>query len=114
MKKNISIAFVIFMFCLFLQLNSEGESGGSLDDICDLDGYTMISCTNVDGEFEGDSGDIVKLWDGMKFELEDSHYNYAYSPDVGVFAKKIDFQGKSFISYKLLVEDEIYDASRIK
>lgn len=114
MKKQLLTCMAIFLFCLFLQLNSKEGSVGDIDDICELDGYTMLTCTNVDGEFEGNSGDIVKLLNGTMFELQDYNYNYAYNPEVGVFAKKIDMQGKSYILYKLFVENSVYDASRIR
>ena len=74
----------------------------------------MIACANADGEFQGNSGDIVKLWNGMIFELNNSHYNYSYGPKVGVFARNVDYQGKSFVVYKLVVEDNVYRCSRIR
>jgi len=106
---------LVSLFTLFLHLNSTNYNGSDLsDDICELDGYTMIGCTSAEGEVNGESGEIIKLYNGMIFELNDYNYNYSYSPEVGIFAKKLDYQGKGFILYKLIIEDEIYDASRIR
>ena len=113
---RIKLFFVALgIFTLFLHLDSTNSNRADLsDDICDLDGYTMIGCSSTEGEVNGESGEIIKLYNGMIFELNDYHYNYSYSPDVGIFATKFDYQGKSHLMYKLVIEDEIYDAGRIR
>jgi hypothetical protein len=106
---------ILLLFTFFLHLNPNYDIGHDLsDDICDLDGYTMIACTSAEGEVEGESGEIIKLYNGMIFELEDYNYNYSYSPDVGIFARELSLSGKEVVVYKLVIEDEIYDASRIR
>jgi len=111
---RLKILFVIFsLFTLFLHLNSE-RSADLSDEICELDGYTMIDCTSAEDEVTGESGEIIKLYNGMIFELEDYHYNYSYSPEVGIFATKIKLGEKDILVYKLAIEGELYDATRIR
>jgi hypothetical protein len=74
----------------------------------------MISCSRIDGEFRGQYGDIVKLYNGWIFELTSFSFKYSFDPKVGVFVKKLDIGGKSLVIYKLFVEDEIYSALRIR
>jgi len=112
MKRSFIFVFLLF-FCIYLHLNPVGKSSWRLTDICELDGYTMISCSRINGTFRGQSGDIVKLYNGWVFELTTSSYNYSFHPQVGVFAKKLDIGGNSMLIYKLFVEDEIYSALRI-
>lgn len=77
----------------------------------------MLACTNASGELEGaDFDKIVKLDNGMIFEFHTYSYFYAYHPDVVVFAKSVQYGGKSVIVYKLLIEDEdeFFDVTRIR
>lgn len=114
MKRGFGICFILLFFCVYLHLNPSSESLRALFDICELYGYTMIACTSVRGEFSGESGDIVRLYNGWIFELTTSAYNYSYSPNVGVFAKELKIANNPLLIYKLVVEDEIYDAIRIR
>src|SRR5215471_10323860 len=58
------------------------------NDLCDLVGYVVFDCTNVQGEFEGaDFGKTVSLDNGMIFEFQEYNYSYSYRPDAIVFAK---------------------------
>ena len=109
-------AFVIFLFIFsaYLHLNSTVGLDIDASELCDLEGYTIIECTSAEGDVEGDYGELVKLYNGMIFELEDSHYTYSYDPDVVIFAKLFKPEGKEYIFYKLVIDDEIYDASRIR
>jgi len=80
-------------------------------------GYTVLTTTNITGETEGaDYDKLVKLDNGMIFEWNTYDYFYAYHPEVAVFAKSVTVNGKSFIVYKLVVEDEdeALDVTRIK
>jgi len=84
-------------------------------DLCDLVGYTCIDCSNVVDEFEGaDYDKPVALDNGMVFEFTDYSYTYSYRPEVAIFATKFDYEGKSYTSYKLIIEDELYDVNRLR
>jgi len=84
-------------------------------DMTDIVGYTAIASTNVAGEFEGaDFDKPVKLDNGMIFEFTEYNYTYSYRPDVIIFARAATIQGRSFTAYKLMIEDELYDAIRIR
>jgi len=83
----------------------------------ELMGYTVVACTNGTGEIEGaDFDKLIKLDNGMIFEFETYSYFYAYHPDVVVFAKATQYQGKSITLYKLIIEDEdeVLDVRRIR
>jgi hypothetical protein len=96
------------------------------DDLEELLGYTMIAHTNVDGEFEGvDFGKVIALENGMVFEFNEFNYTYAYRPSVAIFAMKVtadeiqkfglgDKIKGPLTLYKLVIDDEIYDASRVR
>jgi len=78
-------------------------------------GYTAGASTNVVGEFEGaDFDKPVKLDNGMIFEFTEYNYTYSYRPDVIVFARAATFQGRSVTLYKFMIEDELYDARRVR
>jgi len=84
------------------------------EDFCSLVGWTIIGCSSADGDFEGESGDIVKLYNVMLFELDEDEYQYAYLPTVVILAKAIKYKEKDLVLCELIIEDEIYDASRIR
>lgn len=89
-----------------------GAVGACASDLDEVEGYTVISVTQVDGEFEGcDFDKIIKLMDGSALKCSSYGYQYAYMPDAVVFGKRLTHEGRSFVSIKLLVEDEIYDMS---
>lgn len=113
MRQKIFLLFLLTL-SIYLHLNSTANTDIDASELCDLVGYTIIDCTSAEGEVEGEDGEIIKLYNGMIFELEDYHYNYSYSPDVVIFAKQIKYQGMDYIFYKLAIEDYIYDASRIR
>jgi len=90
------------------------------DDLSDLLGYTMVAHTNVRGDFEGaDYGKPVALDNGWIFEFTEYNYNYSYRPSVAVFAKSVSFKPPSGVErqltiYKLVIDDTIYGAKRIR
>ena len=84
-------------------------------DLSQVVGYTAITSTNVAGDFEGaDYDKPVKLDNGMIFEFTEYNYSYSYRPDVIVFARAATLQGRSVTLYKLMIEDELYDAVRVR
>ena len=84
-------------------------------DLSEIVGYSAIVSTNVSGEFEGaDFDKPVKLDNGMIFEFTEYNYTYSYRPDVIIFARSTTFQGRSMTLYKLLIEDELYDVTRVR
>ena len=50
----------------------------------------------------------------MVFEINTYNYTYSYRPDVLVFAQQYEYQGNKHVGYVLLIEDELYDVTRIK
>lgn len=75
-----------------------------------MEGYTIISITQVNGEFQGcDFGRVIKFMDGLTLKCSSYSYTYSFMPDAVIFAKTIVYQGKSFAVIKVLIEDEIFD-----
>jgi hypothetical protein len=105
-----------FAFASFtLDFPRRNASQKSQIDACDLVGYTCIACSNVVGEFEGaDYDKPVKLDNGMIFTFNEYNYSYSYRPEVAIFFKQVTYQGKTLNSYKLWIEDEVYDVTREK
>jgi hypothetical protein len=115
---------LILPVSLFLLLVSNAFALDA-DDLEEVIGYTVIGHTYVSGEFEGaDYGKLVKLDNGMIFEFREYSYSYSYRPSVAIFAKKItpeemrklgltNIPDHPFIIYKLVIDDEMYDVSRI-
>ena len=56
----------------------------------------------------------MKLAFGMIFIFNDYSYTYSYEPEAAVFATELEYEGKSYIIYKLIIEDEIYDVDRVR
>jgi hypothetical protein len=106
------------LFCIIAMLSCVCKARAiDAGELHELLGYTVVSCTNASGEVEGaDFDKPIKLANGMLFEFETYSYFYAYSPDVVVFAKTVEYQGKSVTLYKLLIgdEDELFDVRRIR
>lgn len=104
--------FIVLSFLSLLYFNNSSANG--IDDLCDVEGYTLIECTSIDGEFEGEDGDVIKLDNGNVFELNSYAYNYAYSPDAFLFGRLYEHDGIEYVFYKLIVEEEVYDVTKLK
>ncbi len=84
-------------------------------DFRKLVGYTVIEISNVVGDFEGaDFDKAVALDNGMVFKFNEYNYSYSYRPDVVILAKKITIGKDSALLWKLIIEDELYDVTRVK
>lgn len=86
-------------------------SVASATDFEELKGYTVIEVTNVKGKFEGaDFGRLVEFDNGWIMRFNEYQYHYAYHPVAVIFAKKIG----SVAVFKLLIDDDVYDATDVK
>lgn len=91
----------------------------------ELDGFTRVTTTRVNGEFEGaDFDKVVQLENGMVFKFNTYKYSYAYRPEAAVYKRtfsiaelkkmKIKNPTAPVTLYKLLIQDEVYAVYRIK
>jgi len=120
----VNVAIVMTATCVSLVVASLGSRAAAVParrtscdaaDLSQIVGYTAVTSTNVAGDFEGaDVDKLVKLDNGMIFEFTEYNYSYSYRPDVVVFARVTTFQGRSVTLYKLMIEDELYDARRVR
>jgi hypothetical protein len=105
--------FAILGLCLALV--ATGLPALDANDFSSLVGYTIVAVTAVDGDFEGaEYGKLVQLQNGMAFRFDEYNYSYAYQPDVVVFAKQVTAGPRSVVLYKLLIDDEMYAAHRVR
>jgi hypothetical protein len=87
-------------------------------------GYTAIASAFVDGDVDGESGELIKLDNGMIFELDEDCPMFEANPEIVIFqmiitpaeAKKLlnkDWSEPAFL-YKLVIGEELVDASRVR
>jgi len=85
------------------------------DDLCDLEGFTVVECTNVNGDFDGaDVGKAVTLANGMIFTFETVSVEVDIDPAAVLLARRVTYQGRQVTVYKLLIDDEVYDVMRVR
>lgn len=92
-------------------------------ELSSLVGYTAIASASVVGDVEGEVGELIKLDNGMYFELDEDSILGAYCPEVVVFERVITpAEAKELLNqdcsepvvlYKLVIEEELVDASRV-
>ncbi|ULH14025.1 hypothetical protein MF271_00665 (plasmid) [Deinococcus sp. KNUC1210] len=91
----------------------------------ELSGFSQVTSTYVDGEFEGaDFDKPLELENGMAFQFTTYYYTYAYRPRVDVFkrvysvaelkALKVKNVSTAVTLYKLLIGNHVYSAFRIR
>jgi hypothetical protein len=106
---NRSSALLAFLLLLTAPASTSATSVDT-DILRGLKGYTILSVSSIEGEFEGcDYDKKIVLEDGSVFTCAEYNYMYSYHPDVVVFGKALTYQGRTFIDYKLLIEDEIFE-----
>ncbi len=109
---------LVSLVLLLTGTTTSGNRGRPSCDASDLDeivGYTAITSTQVEDDFEGaDFGKRVSLDNGMIFVFNEYSYTYSYRPDVIIFAKAVTYQGRALTIYKLLIDDDLYDAIRAR
>lgn len=80
-----------------------------------LGGWTILSVTSVDGEFNGcDFDRVIRFTDGSIHRCSTYSYTYSYRPDAIIFGKTMSYQGGTYATIKVLIEGEIYDMSLVR
>jgi hypothetical protein len=98
----------------FILITSGIIYGLTADDLCELDGFTLIDCTNVSGEFEGaDYDKLVELDNGLIFRFTEYKYSYSYHPACAIFARSFTYQEKDVVLYYLVIDEEVYSVTRV-
>jgi hypothetical protein len=87
----------------------------SAGDLQDIVGYLALTSSNVVGDFEGaDFDKLVELDNGMIFRFQEYKYSYSYRPEVIVFSHSTTYQGRAIVLYKLLIDEDLYDVTRVR
>ncbi len=120
--KNKSV--YVFCTCLLIIIVGNNSYAIDADDFDEVKGYTVVDVTHASGTFDGANYDkLIELDNGMIFRFSEYKYHYAYRPYVVVFGKHYDLDEvkqfypeatTSFTSYKLLIDDDFYNANRVK
>jgi hypothetical protein len=80
-----------------------------------LEGWTILSVTSVDGEFNGCEFDkIVRFTDGSVRRCSTYSYTYSYRPDATIFGKDMAYKGGIYTTIKVLIEGDIYDMNVVR
>jgi len=83
------------------------------DDLDDAIGYTVIATSSVTASGENDDGDVfVKVRDHGEFVLDRATLAPLELSNVVILAESTVFKGKAITLYKLVIDDDIYDAHR--
>jgi len=92
-------------------------------ELSSIVGFTAIASGVVDGDVDGNDGELIKLDNGMIFELLGFNPMVEYMPEIVVFqqvitveeAKEAGFERDSpLVVYKLVIGEELVDALRIR
>ena len=89
-------------------------------ELSQMEGWCIIAVKTIDGfteangqrhdDFEGcDFGRKIVFTDNTYLTCNQYNYQYAYRPDAVIFAKNVVYQGRKFATFKMLVEDEMYE-----
>jgi hypothetical protein len=106
-----SIATLTFLTILF---STSAFADRCTRSLSRMQGYTIISVTQVDGEFQGcDFSRVIKFMDGTALRCSSYSYTYSYMPDAVIFGKTITYQGRSFVTLKVLIEGEIFEMESV-
>ncbi|MBW1788376.1 MAG: hypothetical protein JRK53_17430 [Deltaproteobacteria bacterium] len=92
------------------------------DELEDLLGYTIVAIKTIERWYDNDEKDdsfsgcshdrVIVFTDGTTLTCSEYGYQYAYRPTAVILGKKINYQGKSFYDFKMVVGDEVYDMRR--
>jgi hypothetical protein len=92
------------------------------DELDDLVGYTILASKTVDSWYEDDEQDdsfegcshgrVIVFTDGTSLTYAEYGYQYAYRPTAIILGKEINYQNQTFVDFKMVVGDEVYDMRR--
>ncbi len=106
--------------CFLAPGTASADLAGKLERLV---GYTILASKTIrgwhdddereDGAFKGcRHGRVIVFTDGTSLTCAEYGYMYAYRPTAIILGKRIEFGGRSFTDFKMIVEDEIYDMRR--
>lgn len=107
-------------------------AGASLPAFADLAskleglvGYVIADSKTIKGWYDEDGGENeessfkgckhgrkIIFTDNKVLTCAEYGYQYAYRPTAIILAKPIEYQGKTYYDFKMIVEDEVYDMRR--
>ena len=91
-------------------------------NLSSLVGYTAIAAGTAEGEVDGHEGELIKLDNGMIFELSEFSLLSDYSPDVVVFQRTFSVTElkqlgvkweEPLVVYKLVIGEELVEVRRL-
>lgn len=107
MGQRLQIGFVVAVLITPIIASPANDC---VDELKDLEGWTIVAVRTVDGTFEGcDHDKLIEFTDGTELRCGEYGYHYAYRPEAVIFAKSSEFGGESYVAVKMMVEDEVFD-----
>ena len=107
-------AHVSRIICFLLTAATMPAHACDPSDFSGMEGWTIAAVTQVRGDFEGCDFDRVIGFDsGWTLTCSEYSYSYSYRPDAVIFAKTMQFRGRSYWMIKALIDDEFYDMQPI-
>ena len=89
------------------------------DDLDDLVGYTIIASKTIERWHDDEEGDdsfngcshgrVIEFTDGSTLTCAEYGYQYVFRPTAVILAKQFTHEGKTFVDYKMVVGDDVYD-----
>jgi hypothetical protein len=115
MRQIFDNRFVLVLSAFLLALPAATVSQGKVAkqlwvDPCDFVGFTCVSCSYTTSV----SKDTLKLKNEMTFLLDSKKYTNPDARAVGVFYHQECIFGDTLHYYKLLIDGEFYEATRVQ
>ncbi|OED64622.1 hypothetical protein A143_09315 [Vibrio splendidus ZS-139] len=112
MKYLISVVLTLFPISSLAMVDEyqlEQLIGWTLLESKQIEGYITESGERSD-DFEGCDFDMRVLFtDGKAVTCNSYGYQYAFMPKALIFGKSVNYKGKQFTLYKMLVQGQLYD-----
>ena len=110
----------ILVGCLLVSNAASADLAGKLERLV---GYTILASKTIKGWYDDDEredgafkgcrhGRVIMFTDGTGLTCAEYGYMYAYRPTAIILGKRIEYGGRSFTDFKMVVEDEVYDMRR--
>lgn len=111
---------VKFVTFIFAALGAAAAHASIESELSRMEGWCIIAVKTIEA-FVNDNGQREDGFEGCEFDrkiiftdgtyLTCSGYGYQYSylPEAVIFAKNVTYKGRKFTTFKMLVDDEIYE-----
>jgi hypothetical protein len=108
---KIKYFLILAFFCLWLNTATTVFAGDVARDLKCMTGYTIVDATYISDVMHDSYGDIlIQLGNGRVFKVSQLIFDPLVLTDIIIFSKK----GHELFFYKVLIDNEIYDAEMVR